>query len=217
MFSLIGPSALPQCNVGSLGSWSFYIIYSYKYAHKIFILDWDTERKTLETLLADTMGTKSKTASCYSLIGMGIKYIYWQILWCSSSETSWDISTRFVCQELPPGPHFISYANELTISQRKRKLCLAETLKTVTRQTVLGTRISEFRVLNGIALDQIQNLLVDTHHHHHHPMCHHLPIHFFYKKPLPLPKLKFSLVFSNRANFFLVPFFNLRHSFLTFF
>ena len=54
----------------------------------------------------------------------------------------------------------ISYARELTISQRKRKLCLAETLKTGTRQAVLGIRISEFRVLNGIALDQIQKVLV---------------------------------------------------------
>ena len=43
--------------------------------------------------------------------------------------------------------------------QRKRKLCLAETLKTGTRQAVLGIRISEFRVLNGIAFDHIQKVL----------------------------------------------------------
>ena len=43
--------------------------------------------------------------------------------------------------------------------QRKRKLCLAETLKTGTRQAVLGIRISEFKVLNGAAIDHIQQII----------------------------------------------------------
>ena len=42
--------------------------------------------------------------------------------------------------------------------QRKRKLCLAETMKTGRRQAVLGIRISEFRVLNGTAIDHIQKV-----------------------------------------------------------
>ena len=163
-------------------------------------LDWDRERKTLETLLADTMGTKSRTASCYSLIGMAVKYIY-----DANEQTFLELGHPWeeMVEEFFPGRFrdavrlthpeisrpdlllknflrdLISYASELTISQRKRKLCLAETLKTGTRQAVLGIRISEFRVLNGIALDQIQKVIVGTH-QHHHSLCHPLPLHLFF-------------------------------------
>ena len=165
-------------------------------------LDWDRERKTLETLLADTMGTKSRTASCYSLIGMAVKYIY-----DANEQTFLELGHPWeeMVEEFFPGrfrdavglthpeisrPDWLlnnflrdlmSYASELTISQRKRKLCLAETLKTGTRQAVLGIRISEFRVLNGIALDQIQKVIVGTH-QHHHSLCHPLPLHLFFNE-----------------------------------
>ena len=148
----------------------------------IIILAWDTERKALETLLSETMGTKSRTASCYSLIGMAVKYIY-----DANQQTFLELGHPWeeMVEEFFPGRFrdavrlthpeisrpdlllknflrdLISYASELTISQRKRKLCLAETMKTGTRQAVLGIRISEFRILNGIALDQIQKVLIE--------------------------------------------------------
>jgi hypothetical protein len=37
-------------------------------------------------------------------------------------------------------------------------LCLAETMKTGSRQAVLGIRISEFQVLSGTAIDYIQKV-----------------------------------------------------------
>ena len=155
------------------------MIHSYNSASKIFILDWESERKTLEALLSETMGTKSRTASCYSLIGMAVKYIY-----DANEQTFLELGHPWeeMIEEFLPGRFrdavrlthpeisrpdlllnnylrdLISYARGLTISQRKRKLCLAETMKTGTRQAVLGIRISEFRILNGIPIEQIQKV-----------------------------------------------------------
>ena len=157
----------------------FMMIHSYNSASKIFILDWESERKTLEALLSETMGTKSRTASCYSLIGMAVKYIY-----DANEQTFLELGHPWeeMIEEFLPGRFrdavrlthpeisrpdlllknflrdLISYARGLTISQRKRKLCLAETMKTGTRQAVLGIRISEFRILNGIPIEQIQKV-----------------------------------------------------------
>lgn len=39
-------------------------------------LEWDQARERFETLLCDIMGTKPRTITCYSLIGMAVKFIY---------------------------------------------------------------------------------------------------------------------------------------------
>ena len=39
-------------------------------------LEWDQARESFESLLCDIMGTKPRTITCYSLIGMAVKFIY---------------------------------------------------------------------------------------------------------------------------------------------
>ena len=136
----------------------------------------------MEKELEVIMGTKDRTISGYALIGMAVKYIYENNKWVFESlGRSWEE----IMSDFMPGrfrdavrlshpeisrPDLIlkNYLRDiarilssLSISERKRKVCMGETMKTGSRQAVIGIRISEtlFQNVNGTSMQHIQQII----------------------------------------------------------
>ena len=54
----------------------------------------------------------------------------------------------------------IIYKHDIPTFQRKRKVCMGETMKTGSRQAVIGIRISEprFQSVNGTSMEHVQQV-----------------------------------------------------------